>query len=761
MVRRSIVLTAAVVAIGCTAVAGVPGLRRIPGIGESDAAGALTGIHKIKHIVVLMQENRSFDQYFGTYPGANGIPMSNGVPTACDPDPVRGSCQRPYVNHTDDQQGGPHTAQSAVTDIDGGKMDGYIAAAEGGAQNCTDPTNPVCASARIDVMGYHTRTDIPNYWTYAQNFVLQDRMFEPNSSWSLPEHLFQVSGWSADCTKHNVPNSCSNTITPAKPWPATNTNIPPGAQAAPIYAWTDLTYLLHRSHVSWGYYVSTGSEPDCRNDATLTCAPVAQFPWTAGIWNPLPYFDTVKNDGELGNIQSVSGFFAAAKNGKLPAVSWVVPSGDASEHPPSSVSAGQSYITSVTNALMNSPDWSSTAIFLAWDDWGGFYDHVVPPRVDVNGYGIRVPGLVISPYAKKGYIDHQTLSFDAYLKFIEDDFLNGQRLDPATDGRPDPRPLVRENASVLGDLTNDFDFTQAPRPPMLLPVHPTTTLTPIAPYAPTQVVATPGNARATVQWLKPGSDGGSPITGYVVTAHDRTGVSLSRSFANNATSEIFTGLANGHTYTFTVQARNAGGIGLTSNAADPVAVGTPAAPDPATARPNNGGADVSWTVPATSNGAAISSYVVTPYLGAAAQTPRAFAASATSGVVTGLTNGASYTFTVVARNVNGAGPETQATTAIAVGSPAAPASATASAGTGSATVRWTLPGTNNGSPITGYIITPYIGGAAFPARTFDSSATTRVLTGLTAGTAYTFTVAAVNANGAGPPGPQSNAVTPS
>ena len=89
---------------------------------------------------------------------------------------------------------------------------------------------------------------------------------------------------------------------------------------------------------------------------------------------------------------------------------------------------------------MRSPDWDSTAIFLAWDDWGGFYDHVVPPTVDHNGYGLRVPALVISPYARRGFVDHQTLSFDAYVKFIEDDFLGGQRLDPKTDGRPDPRP---------------------------------------------------------------------------------------------------------------------------------------------------------------------------------------------------------------------------------------------------------------------------------------------------------------------------------
>ena len=168
----------------------------------------------------------------------------------------------------------------------------------------------------------------------------------------------------------------------------------------------------------------------------------------------------------------MNNFYTAAKNGTLPAVSWINPDGKESEHPPALVSAGQSYVTGLINAVMQGPDWSSTAIFLAWDDWGGFYDHVVPPKVDQNGYGLRVPGIVISPYAKKGFIDHQTLSFDAYLKFIEDDFLNSQRLDPKTDGRPDPRPDVRENASILGNLLSDFDFSQSPRSPMVLPTNP-------------------------------------------------------------------------------------------------------------------------------------------------------------------------------------------------------------------------------------------------------------------------------------------------
>jgi phospholipase C len=129
-------------------------------------------------------------------------------------------------------------------------------------------------------------------------------------------------------------------------------------------------------------------------------------------------------------------------------------------------------VTRIVNASMRSPDWKSTAIFLSWDDCGGFYDHVVPPTVNAQGLGFRVPGLVISPYARHGYIDHQVLSTDSYLRFIEDDFLGGQRIDPATDGRPDGRPFVSEDAPGLGDLSSDFNFARAPRPALLLPLHP-------------------------------------------------------------------------------------------------------------------------------------------------------------------------------------------------------------------------------------------------------------------------------------------------
>jgi phospholipase C len=470
----AVIGTAAVMLSACSGGGGSTA-RQTPPTSSSTGIKPTAG-NPIKHVVIIMQENRSFDSYFGTFPGADGIPMSGGRPTACVPDPASGSCARPYVDHADVNGGGPHSANNATADVNGGKMDGFISEAERGRRGCLDLNNPACTNtATPDAVGYHVASDIPNYWSYASNFVLQDHMFEPNASWSLPEHLFQVSEWSASCTRHDSPGSCVNALqTPGAPpdfGRAGQRGIPP------IYAWTDLTYLLHKNQVSWGYYVVNGTEPDCQNDAAVSCAAVRQNARTPGIWNPLPFFDTVRNDGELGNIQSVDKFYAAAKNGTLPAVSWIAPSGPVSEHPPALVSAGQSYVTSLVNAVMRSPDWSSTAIFVSWDDWGGFYDHVVPPAVDQNGYGLRVPGIVISPYAKRGYVDHQTLSFDAYDKFIEDVFLHGQRLDPRTDGRPDPRPTVRESVKTLGDLSADFDFRQPPRAPVLLPVRPVTTLT--------------------------------------------------------------------------------------------------------------------------------------------------------------------------------------------------------------------------------------------------------------------------------------------
>ncbi|HLO13931.1 MAG TPA: alkaline phosphatase family protein, partial [Anaerolineales bacterium] len=365
--------------------------------------------------------------------------------------------------------GGPHGTINAQADIDGGRMDGFIAQAEKSKTGCQQTEAPDCGGEGAqEIMGYHDAREIPNYWKLAQNFVLQDHLFAPNASWSLPAHLFLVSEWSAKCQTAGDPLSCINALdTPDSP-PDFNKH---QDRPDPDYAWTDLTYLLFKNQVSWKYYVQAGTQPDCADDRAL-CPPVHQDAKTPGIWNPLPYFDTVKQDGQLQNVMDVTNFYKDAMNGTLPTVSWITPNGSNSEHPPARLSDGQAWTASLIDAVMQSPDWDSTVILLSWDDWGGFYDHVPPPGVDQNGYGLRVPGLMISAYAKKGYVDHQTLSHDAYIKLIEDIFLNHQRIDPVTDGRPDPRPTVRENVSVLGDLLSEFDFTQTPREPFILPVFP-------------------------------------------------------------------------------------------------------------------------------------------------------------------------------------------------------------------------------------------------------------------------------------------------
>jgi phospholipase C len=432
-----------------------------------------SGIHKIKHVVVIMQENRSFDHYFGLYPGADGLPRQNGQFTVCIPDPANGGCVMPYHDATDKNGGGPHGSSNATADINAGKMDGFVGQAEKGKKGCVQVVDPNCTnSVKTDVMGYKDARDIPNYWSYADNFALQDHLFQPNASWSFPQHLYLVSEWAAKCSAKDDPMSCvTNIDAPGAPMGGGAGGINGDNQAARNFAWTSLTYLLYTHKISWRYYVAEGLQPDCEDNAA-TCQPKTQTVGTPDIWNPLPGFTDVRQDGQLQDVQTIDHFYADAQAGNLPAVSWIVPNSKVSEHPPGLVSTGQAYVTTLIDTIMKTPAWSSTAIFLSWDDWGGFYDHVSPPTVDSAGYGLRVPGLVISPYARHGYIDHQMLSQDAYVKFIEDDFLGGARLDPKTDGRPDSRPDVRENSAGLGDLRADFDFSQSPRPPLILDPNP-------------------------------------------------------------------------------------------------------------------------------------------------------------------------------------------------------------------------------------------------------------------------------------------------
>jgi phospholipase C len=470
--RRSALLLAllavSVIAAACTGATASNTKASSSGSTSSATSSSASpqGIFKLDHLIFIVQENRSFDHYFGTYPGADGIPTNpDGSFKPCVPDKYQGGrCVHPYVSHSYDQNGGPHAHRNAVDDVNGGKMNGFVNSLPPRPGFCwMDPNQAKCATylgpqGQPDVMSTLPRSVIPNYWAYADDFVLQDHMFAPVDSWTLPSHLFMLSAWAAYCPNPSDPMSCKTDINlsdSSKRW---------NYGQKPVYAWTDITYLLDRAGVSWRYYVGNNTcwqHPPCK-------LPEGRKAYqTSYNRNPLPGF-TSFHDGERANgvgdnVLPVNDFLSAAKNGTLPSVAWIAPTSAVSEHPsgPSTVRDGMAYVTRLVNRTMQSPEWGSTAIFLFWDDWGGFYDHVVPPRVDKMGYGLRVPGLVISPYAKQGYIDHSTLSFDSYLKLIEDRFLGGQRLDPRTDGRPDSRPTVRENHA--NPVTGAFDFSQPPR----------------------------------------------------------------------------------------------------------------------------------------------------------------------------------------------------------------------------------------------------------------------------------------------------------
>ncbi len=430
------------------------------------------GIMNLDHLIFIVQENRSFDHYFGTFPGADGIPRNAaGRPTVCAQDPILRRCVPPYHSRRLVNDGGPHDHVASKISIHRGMMDGFIKAAMG--RPCVRHRD-VGECGRIygpqgqpDIMSFHRAREIPNYWAYARRFILQDRMFGPTDSWTLPAHLYLMSGWAARCSDPYEPSTCVSDLAlkdllRGSKW----------YEQPVLWGWTDITWLLDRQGVTWAYYAS---KVKCNREVGLKAC-LESGP--SRPQNVVPGFATVTENGSRKNVKVHSEFLEAVRTGTLPSVSWIVPGrGGQSEHPGTDapIDDGQAYVTRLINAVMRHGSlWERTAIFLTWDDWGGFYDHVEPPVIDWSGYGLRVPGLLISPWADRDMgIDSQTLSFDAYLKLIEDRFLEGQRIDPSDpDVRWDPRPLVRENVPILGDLSQEFDFGQQPIPPLILDPDP-------------------------------------------------------------------------------------------------------------------------------------------------------------------------------------------------------------------------------------------------------------------------------------------------
>ena len=315
---------------------------------------------QIDHVVFLIQENHSFDSYFGTYPGANGLPTNLKVPTTPGGQPTVSPFHfiSPLTHDLD------HSWDAAHAAMDGGKMDGFIS-----------------AEKSTDTMGYYDGSDIPNYWSYASHFELLDNFFSSLAGPSLPNHLYAVAGQSGGLVD--------------------NLTAPPDDG----FDFPEMAQELQQANISWKYYNG------------------AADPHAFSLWNPLPGFQGFTSNQQLvSQLVYGSQFFQDLRNNTLPTVSWIVPNGQESEHPPQDIQLGMWYVTDFVNALMKSPYWANTLLVITWDDYGGFYDHVSPPQVDAYGYGPRVPAILISPYTKAGTIDNTTYDFTSVLKFIEDRF---------------------------------------------------------------------------------------------------------------------------------------------------------------------------------------------------------------------------------------------------------------------------------------------------------------------------------------------------
>jgi phospholipase C len=360
------------------------------GIGFSGARSAARspaapqGMDKIHHVIWIIQENHSFDNYFGTFPGANGIP-----PYTCLAKRPGG---HPSVRPFHMPPGQPlidlhHSWESAHACYDSGRMDGFV-----------------WAEGTPYTMGYYDRKDIPNYWTYAHNYTLCDRFFSSEMSGSSPNHVYTVAAQSREL------NNIGSLAALRK-----KTGDHDG------FDFISIVKRFTGQNVSWGYYVETQPLPPNARRINASLANLAYpSPKTFTLWNPMPGFKEIRDNPKLmAHLMPQAKFYNALKKGGLPQVSWLIPDFQDSEHPPEPVRQGMWYTTRLINAIMQSRYWHDSVIFLTWDDYGGFYDQVPPPEVDAYGYGFRVPMIVISPYAKQHYISHYTYDFTSVLKFIE------------------------------------------------------------------------------------------------------------------------------------------------------------------------------------------------------------------------------------------------------------------------------------------------------------------------------------------------------
>jgi phospholipase C len=379
--------------------------------GSAWAAAPRTPIH---HFITLMQENHTFDNYFGTYPGVDGLPTDTCVPM----NPRRGPkpCWKPF--HIGTNQVAPrdldHSAATAKGQYDEGRMNGFISALTNRNQD-----------GRL-ALGYRNGDDLPFYWNLADQYVLYDKFFSSAFGGSYLNHVYWVS---------------------ASPGNGYD-RIPPGG----LGKLPTIFDRLEKAHVSWKFYVQ-------HYDPKLNFRTIHSYPGNRAsqvIWVPILNFARYIDDPKImRHIVPLGQYYRDLENGTLPEVSYIAPAGP-SEHPPSNLLSGQSFVRGLINGLMRSDEWKSSAFLLSYDDWGGWYDHVKPPRVDKYGYGFRVPAILVSPYARAGFVDNTQLDFSSILRFIEDNW--------------SLKPLTHRDATAKS-IASGFDFNAPARPASFVSAH--------------------------------------------------------------------------------------------------------------------------------------------------------------------------------------------------------------------------------------------------------------------------------------------------
>jgi phospholipase C len=381
------------------------------------SAAASPDVSQIKHVVFILKENHTFDNYFGAFPGTDGV--TSGLIHTGKSVPLRRS-----PNFFTEDIG--HTFGDALLAMDNGKMDKF------------DLISGAVQHGHLANYTQFRESQIPNYWALATRFAIADEFFTSVHGPSFPNHLFTIAAQSGEAINNPTGGGgtwgCDSSIlTTSVDGIDANGN---RFTEFPCFDFPTVADSLNTAGLTWRYYGATLEQPG--------------YEWTE--------FDAIRRirygPQWKTNVRGYATFFKDIAQGDLANTTWITTDPEISEHPEESGScAGENSTVKIVNALMNSPEWSSTVIFVSWDDFGGFYDHVAPPQLDQLGLGPRVPLLIISPFVKSGYIEHQQLEFSSVVKFIEEVF---------------GLPFLTARDTNSNDMFDAFDFTDAPLPPMPL-----------------------------------------------------------------------------------------------------------------------------------------------------------------------------------------------------------------------------------------------------------------------------------------------------